>query len=512
MSSSRAKRPFSNQSPLQPSATTLNVSEKVIKKVPSDLSQERKRTSASPPRYHEQSNRKRQRQGDDSYRICAQCGQIDFCKVFDLDMTTLQQTKNKGILIAQLGESGREPPRNDCVLCNLFFEVQMPVFQKSSLSNAPNAPKYELRAYSFLQFIPQVKFEKRLRARDIPQLGIVPAGCNISRQELLCHVEKVGSIFVMSEREPTEFVLYPRLIDQRIDFSIVQDWMAYCLSNHKKLKLCTSAAKRTSGMKVIDCNKARPAVILAPESCSYAALSYVWGQPFPSGHGKPPGEPQTVTCLSEALPRTILDSIEVCKSLGMRYLWVDRYCIDQSNAEEVHEQVSQMDSIYENAVITLVAAAGSDAESGLPGAGSTPREASPAVQIGKLQVAGTKPHPYWEIPQSRWATRGWTFQEEVVSRRRLVFTNSQVYFECSAMNCCETLKVDLDFTHRKTKLVKLAFMHSGLFGGRPDFGAIDERVDNHWSGIKRAHNLIHEFTGRSLTFDSDSIKAFAGVL
>jgi hypothetical protein len=427
-------------------------------------------------------------------------------------VSTLQKAKNEGILIAQLVDKSQETPSDDCVLCNLFFGVQMPASQKSSVLNAPNALMYELRAYSFLQFTPQVKFEKRLGARYIPQLCVVPAGCNVTGLELLRHVEKVGSIFVTSERELTEFVCYPRLIDRHIDFSIIKEWLAYCQCNHKKLKLCKSAAKHTSGMKVIDCNKACPAIISAPKSCSYAALSYVWGETSPSAYDKPLGELQAATCLPEPLPCTISDSIEVCKSLGIRYLWVDRYCIDQLNAEEVHEQVNQMDSIYGSAVITLIAAAGLDVEFGLPGAGSTPREASLGVRVGNFQVVATKPHPYWEIPESKWATRGWTFQEGVLSRRCLAFTQSQVYFECGGMNCCETLKVDLDFTYRKTKPAQYAFMHSGLFDARSDFSAIDRHDDDHLSAVMRARNLIHEFTGRFLKLDSDSIRAFAGIL
>jgi hypothetical protein len=131
----------------------------------------------------------------------------------------------------------------------------------------------------------------------------------------------------------------------------------------------------------------------APQSCSYAALSYVRGDSSTHRGDLTLKEAQNTTYLSESLPRTITDSIAVCKSLGIHYLWVDRYCIDQFNTEEVHEQVSQMDSIYENSAITLIAATGSDAESGLPGVGSTHRKTWSAVRLGELQVLSTMAHP-----------------------------------------------------------------------------------------------------------------------
>ncbi len=61
---------------------------------------------------------------------------------------------------------------NGCALCILFFKVQMPTVQDSAAST------FELRAYSYLQFTPQVSFPAKIRAMDIPQLIIVPAERN----------------------------------------------------------------------------------------------------------------------------------------------------------------------------------------------------------------------------------------------------------------------------------------------------------------------------------------------
>lgn len=122
-------------------------------------------------------------------------------------------------------------------------------------------------------------------------------------------------------------------------------------------------------------------------------------------------------------------------------------------------------------------------------------------------------HPFCEIPRTKWATdRGWTFQEAVLSRRRLVFTQNQIYFECGSMDCSQTPKVDLDFVHRKAKDGQYAFMHSGLFGAANAFKRVDKHTQNSRAGMVRARNLIHDFTGRSLTFEADSIKAFAGIM
>jgi hypothetical protein len=64
-------------------------------------------------------------------------------------------------------------------------------------------------------------------------------------------------------------------------------------------------------------------------------------------------------------PTTIMDAIKLCKDIGHTYLWVDCLCIIQDEAEEELVQIKSMDIIYSKASLTIVAAAGDDANSGL---------------------------------------------------------------------------------------------------------------------------------------------------
>jgi NADH:ubiquinone oxidoreductase subunit 4 (subunit M) len=69
------------------------------------------------------------------------------------------------------------------------------------------------------------------------------------------------------------------------------------------------------------------------------------------------------------LPNTIKDAIAVTQQLGFRYLWIDRYCIDQQNQTHAMQQIEQMGSIYKYSEITIIAACGIDPSYGLPGIG-----------------------------------------------------------------------------------------------------------------------------------------------
>lgn len=49
--------------------------------------------------------------------------------------------------------------------------------------------------------------------------------------------------------------------------------------------------------------------------------------------------------------------------------------------------------------------------------------------------------PRRDILESNYWTRGWTYQEGVLSNRRIVFTDEQVYWECSGMAAHESVDV-----------------------------------------------------------------------
>ncbi|KAK4031316.1 hypothetical protein C8A01DRAFT_42220, partial [Parachaetomium inaequale] len=86
----------------------------------------------------------------------------------------------------------------------------------------------------------------------------------------------------------------------------------------------------------------------------------------------------------------------VVTKLGLKYLWVDRYCIPQNDPVARKAQIQQMGEIYSRSALTIIAAAGSSPEHGLPGEG-------------------------------------------LLSPRRLLFTDHAAYFQCGKMYCYENL-------------------------------------------------------------------------
>lgn len=75
----------------------------------------------------------------------------------------------------------------------------------------------------------------------------------------------------------------------------------------------------------------------------------------------------------EHLTTTIRDAITLTKQLGERYLWVDPLCLIQDSTAIRRQTLQDMDQIYSQSVLTIVAGNCSSADDPLLGI-SKPRE------------------------------------------------------------------------------------------------------------------------------------------
>jgi hypothetical protein len=211
----------------------------------------------------------------------------------------------------------------------------------------------------------------------------------------------------------------------------------------------------------------------------YATLSHRWkgGEVWKT---KTENFPQN--CLElpySALSKTFRDAINFSIALDIRHLWIDSICIIQDDDVDWQQQSAQMGMIFERSVCTFAAIdAISDDEndkglfldrdmlpvkisidssysvtydtllSDLPqeNAKVDYRRHGTALDVEALSSeawgaarAIVKPEhtPFdMSIDRSAWNTRGWVFQERVLSTRMLYFTKEQVFWECA--ECIES--------------------------------------------------------------------------
>lgn len=191
------------------------------------------------------------------------------------------------------------------------------------------------------------------------------------------------------------------------------------------------------------------------------------------------------------------DAIHVTKALDIRYLWVDRYCIDQTNEEEKHHTICNMDVIYEGAFITIIAASGDGPDAGLPGVEQTPRSQLEFKFLDNGWYTVFQ-NPRVDIRKSIWSIRGWTYQEMLLSRRRLVFTPSQIYFQCEKGHCVENAAQIGD---------KDDMPNSGIRHATEGFPRLGTAYTDTY-----IYDRLEEYYYRQFSFNVDITKAFIGVL
>ena len=188
-------------------------------------------------------------------------------------------------------------------------------------------------------------------------------------------------------------------------------------------------------------------LICVPRKClvkanggeKYIALSYVWGTSFSQFRTTKANLTflQSEGSLNETrtrdhLPGTIKRAMHFTTLLNVDFLWVDCLCIVQDDPVHTTSQINNMASIYSESYLTLCAADGVDAESGLLGI----RQCSPPrnVQQDILTFAdgpmSSKWVKYMRPKVSAYDERGWTFQEQILSRRSLSFTGNGLEWRC----------------------------------------------------------------------------------
>jgi hypothetical protein len=294
-------------------------------------------TLFTPDRYNGSHRNQSERSGDTlsnsrNEYICQSCRQIDFQKVINLSVLTLQSKPN-GILVADLGVRYNFAPQDDCRLCHILYRSR----QIPKSSTRP----YHLRVYSYLRSSKIVSFgtfpESQLE-RDIPCLGVVPA--DFTGTQFRLYARDTGQLFCVEDGQPAATIFTPRLVGKNADFLQFKEWLNFCKSFHAQ---CQGSEDQVDGLKLIDCISG--SIVAAPQNATYVALSHVWGQ-TDSDVAQASTSDKPFETLSSGFSKTVEDAILVTKSLGYQFLWVDKFCIDQNNPEEKHHQISQMDTIY----------------------------------------------------------------------------------------------------------------------------------------------------------------------
>ena len=104
-----------------------------------------------------------------------------------------------------------------------------------------------------------------------------------------------------------------------------------------------------------------------------------------------------------------------------------------------------MDVIYHCSTVTIMAVSGKNSDSGLPGVSEKISRVPQGVEtVADKQLLTIFPMLEQDIEGALYLTRGWTMQESMLSRCRLLFTKHQVHWSCNSAVFSECIDETID--------------------------------------------------------------------
>ncbi|KAK0912110.1 hypothetical protein LTR02_002983 [Friedmanniomyces endolithicus] len=239
----------------------------------------------------------------------------------------------------------------------------------------------------------------------------------------------------------------------------------------------------------------------------YISLSHRWGSPKQLLL-----KSTNRTDLRQSIPvaglkKSIQDAITLVQRFGISYLWVDTLCILQDDPQDLAREIADMHNIYSNAVCNIAA---SDAEKDDEGC-FVHRDPALVTQYRVHLIVDPSGgarhllHRGWQpvsdtVDGSVLASRGWVFQERLLSRRLLHCTKQGLVWECFDTEASEMFP--------DGQLERLGHPHSRLKAA-----LVKEEPSIYGSNFLNEDwpTIVQYYTVCNLTYSEDKLKALAGI-
>lgn len=361
----------------------------------------------------------------------------------------------------------------------------------------------------------EATWNPNLNSPGSPLLEITKADGTKQNLELCCRDASLDKPVLFADEPCLQAALcrgyrLPRSTGGDESLSQAADWLAKCRNSHDQCRAYDAAfvpsrllylgAKQTKIIELVD---------NLEHAVPYAALSHRWTQETPTKSllttnlqdRKQNGMPMA------SLPEMMQDAVSVLRRLGIEYVWIDCLCIVQDDKEDWKKEAALMASIYSYAELTVAASWCDKVGQRLFRDHSAPHES--AVDVAKIGgqsifIRRRKPHFNWsgtesdmfgytmtENPDIEWPTltRGWVYQEQLLSRRILHFTRNELIWECLEATQCEC----------------------GWFDNNNVRQQGTEESYKRAAGDKTWAEVIKEYAKRPLTVATDRLPALGGI-
>lgn len=263
-----------------------------------------------------------------------------------------------------------------------------------------------------------------------------------------------------------------------------------------------------------------------PRGSRYVALSYCWGSDAETDNIDQINKTTSATFPDykkriswDRIPQTIQHAVTFTRRLGIKYLWVDRFCIIQGDKDDWKEESKRMFNVYRHSYVTLAAVWGQDCNSGL----FSKAEDFKSLLLSYLYLNGQCWPLYmrrYHHPYVRWLggeyetlfTRGWTYQERLIAPRVLHFRKDEMELVCFCRAACECCITQYQVSIDTSRFYRYQF-YEDVIRRKENLTARDLESHSNIGNFpnERWRRIVCEYSRLNLTDSNDKLAAIQAV-
>ncbi|KAI0095422.1 HET-domain-containing protein [Hypoxylon sp. NC0597] len=232
----------------------------------------------------------------------------------------------------------------------------------------------------------------------------------------------------------------------------------------------------------------------------YVSLSYCWGGPQILRLTAHTFSEFTSGIRTDLLPQTLSDALHATLALGLAHIWIDSLCIFQDDPSDLELEIARMPLYYSANTVTISAESASTCTEGFLKRGFAEFAAGPfevtfttALGPGSIQLF-QEPSEKSIAPIS---SRGWTFQESMLSRRMAAFSESQAIWCCNVASAgCGGISADITSDDKSLNMSRSSSTMATV---------LQYSFEDAWD------MMVQEFMNRTLSVESDKLLAIGAL-
>lgn len=314
----------------------------------------------------------------------------------------------------------------------------------------------------------------------------------------------------------------PLTITKRVP--TILEWIRDCRENHPQCVAPASSSSSARPARFVDIRGLRSggavklirfADIPQGDVISYVTLSHCWGGVVPLRTLKANLRDHLKKIPKSSIPRTFSNAIILAQALGIGFLWIDSLCIVQDDPSDWETEASKMHTIYRGAVLAIAATSSKSSNDGPDlSVAMLPAHHIYTTEDGKAKRTVSVRHPGLPNPIQTYQslpihTRGWIFQERLLSPRILHVMDDEFIWQCHALldtesgRCLRERGTGRNDEYQWEPLSAVYTVPRPPPRGDENPGFATDRLWWTW---------VQSYTDRKLTYPTDIFPAFGGMV